>query len=126
MAWVMLAGTLLVLLGSRTRLAPHALALSAVIIAVGLEASCFDGRPHLTNKFDVTFFFWMHCIAIRGLVGACLMILGAPLSIIAGQLAGLAHGGRAGLLVLGPFATGLLGSSIFIRRRSEPRWRFRS
>lgn len=116
MAWVLVAGTLLVLIGSRTRLAPWALGLSAVLIAVGLEASCFDGKPHLTSKLDVTFIYWGRSVEIRGLMGACLMILAAPLGTIAGRLLGLVHGGRAGLLVLCPFAAGLLGSSILIRR----------
>lgn len=116
MAWVLVAGTLLVLIGSRTRLAPLALLLSAVLIAVGLEASCFDGKPHLTSKLDVTFIYWVRSVEIRGLMGACLMILAAPLGTIAGRLLGLMQGGLAGLWVLGPFAAGLLGSSLFIRR----------
>lgn len=117
-AFVLWGVGLVVVMGLRSRLLPYALVAGLALLAIGTELACFDGRPHLTEKFDATLFAWARTLQLRGAVGALGLILCIPLGQAVGRLAGPSMrprtGGLWGGLVLGSFSLGLLGSSVHV------------
>lgn len=111
---VLLVGTLVVLLLLRSRASDWGLAAGLLLCGVGVEAACFDGRPHLTEKFDATFFVFCRAVEFRILAGAQLVILAAPLGEAAGRWVGRRRGWAGGLLVFGSFGLSLLASGILV------------
>lgn len=116
LGWVLVAGALAALVGVSTRLAPWALFLGLLVLGVGYEAACFDGRPHLTEKFDATTWVWFKAVQFRALSGILSLALAVPLGRAAGRLAGLRAGGWFGLLMLGIYGLAMLGSSLMVYR----------
>jgi hypothetical protein len=113
--WTLIAGTLVVLVGLRTRLAGWFVVLGLGLLAVGAHLACFDGRPHLNPKLDATAFVWARAVWLRALAGLAALVLAAPLGQAAARLAGARRGWLDGLLVLGSFGLGLLGSSLVLQ-----------
>lgn len=113
--YVLILGTLVALAGLRTRLSAWCLCLGVVILAVGAQAACFDGRPHVTEKLDATVFIWARVVSLRLLIGVLVLALAVPIGHAAGQVARVNRGWLGGLLVVGGFGLGLLGSGLVLQ-----------
>jgi len=85
------------------------------VVLLGVEAACFDGRQHQTEKFDATFFVWARAVELRALAGLAIALVAAPCGIAAARLAGTGRGALMGLVTLGPFGLGLFASSVALQ-----------
>jgi hypothetical protein len=115
LGWALVAGTLVVLVGLRTRLSVWFLIGGLGLLALGAHVACFDGRPHVNPKLDATVLVWARAVWLRALAGLAALVLAAPLGQAAGRLAGLRRGWSDGLLVIGGFGAGLLASSVVLQ-----------
>lgn len=115
LGWALLGGTIIVLIALRTRLASWALLLGLFLVAVGAYGAAWDGEPHLTQKFDATFFAWAKAVLIRAIAGCITLVLAAPLGQTGGKLAGFSRGYVGGLSTLGSLGLGLLFSSLYLQ-----------
>ncbi len=113
--WALIAGTFVILVGLRTRLSVWFVPLGLALLAVGVHVACFDGRPHLNQKFDATIFVWARAVELRALAGLGAVVLAVPLGQAAGRYAGVSRGWLGGLLVLGVPGLGLVASSVVLQ-----------
>lgn len=114
--WALITGMCIVLFGLRSRLDRWFLIFGLALLAVGAHVACFDGRPHVNQKFDATVLVWARTVWLRAVSGLVAIVLAAPLGQVAGRLAGVRRGWLGGLLVLGCFGFGLLASSVILQR----------
>jgi hypothetical protein len=109
---------------------PTLLVFAVAIAIAGTEAGRFDGHAHLTEKMDATLFVWARAVVMRGLGGVVALLLAAPIGVAASRwVTGPDEGddtprpapptprraALAGLAVIGPFASGLWGSSLALQ-----------
>jgi hypothetical protein len=113
-AWI-LAGTIVSFLMTRTPFAKWSLVVATLVLLASAEVACFDGKRHLTKKFDATFFVWGRAVELRAVVGAAFVLLGGPLVTVGSKLVGRNGGGLLGVTALGLFGLGLLASSIALQ-----------
>jgi hypothetical protein len=114
--WIIPGGAIVSLATMRTRVAPWTAALSLILIVVGLEASRFSGRPHLTEKMDATFFDWAMQLGTRANTGVAVLLSAGPIGAAAAPLAKARPRALPGLLVGAPIGLALLISSLRLHR----------
>jgi hypothetical protein len=110
-AWL-LAGTGVCLALTRTRLANWSIPAALFLFLASAELACFDGRRHLTDKFDATFFVWGRAIELRAVGGVAIMLCAGPCGSVVAKLMRVRHGALVGAATVGPFGLGLFASSI--------------
>jgi hypothetical protein len=82
------------------------------LVCAGAEAGRFDGLPHVTSKFDATFFAWLQAVMLRAVAGIVTLALAVPLGHAAARWADTKQRLTPGLLVLAAPGLGLLASSV--------------
>jgi len=117
--WVILAAALVSLATVRTRVATWTAALSLILIAVGLEASRFDGRPHVTEKMDATFLDWALRLGTRANTGIAVLLAAGPIGAAMARIANARPLALPGLAVGVPIGLALLASSLRLERVVE-------
>lgn len=110
-----LAGIVVSLALSLTRFPKGALLAVTLVSLATIESAIFDGKRHLTEKFDATFLAWGRVVELRAVAGVGLVLLAGSLGKIISKLVGRGHGVLLGVLLLGPFGLGLLASSISLQ-----------
>lgn len=110
--WIILAGAAVSLATIRMRLAPWTAALALILIAAGLFEARFDGRPHLTEKWDATFFVWMHQVSVRLAVGVATLLAAGPIGAAVARYADADPNPLPGLAVGAPVGAALVLSGV--------------
>ena len=113
-AWILPLCVIVVVIA--LRYTTWALIPALAALAAALQIGYFDGQPHLNEKFDATTLFWARAVILRGVSGACILVLALPLSAAAARWARWTRSRAVALYILMPIGVGLVASSFAIQR----------
>jgi len=104
-----------VLVAVALRYTSWALLPALFVIAAALQIACFDGQPHVNEKFDATTLVWTQAVILRTVSGASLLFLSLPLSAAVARWARWTRFRAVAGYVMMPIGVGLLASSFALQ-----------